>query len=314
MPGKTSSNGRRARGVEKHHGWPRGKSSEGRYKTPGAEVARNRATRSRRAQTAERVRNPESGWRRRGKPTQCNDRLGSKRRRGPNPKGGVVQLPTPRVLHLCAPSIRSLRWPDSNEARRWEAAFGTTARQSRCFGGASREHEPESTPADELDLGRPHPRGIFVAGVPISVGPTASRTHRTPGLGLGCGEAPGDVESPRLRRHRRLRASPEEAFGRRPGRHNVTSGGSLANRRKPSRQIGRKLRFPADDRGQRHQEQPGSAVQRARPRGKPRATEARPRTFGRGAQQPGAQSDTQSCSKTLPRIVIEQIGCSGRGD
>jgi hypothetical protein len=55
-----------------------------------ADVARNKATRPGRDQTAERVRNPESGRYRRGKPVQ---RLpGFKRRKEPNPMGDVAEL------------------------------------------------------------------------------------------------------------------------------------------------------------------------------------------------------------------------------
>ena len=78
-------------------------------------MARNKATRPGRDQAAERVRNSESGRCRRGKPTQRSP--GFKRRRGPNPKGGVVQSPL-RVLHQRSTSVK--RW--------WEAAFDGKAR------------------------------------------------------------------------------------------------------------------------------------------------------------------------------------------
>jgi hypothetical protein len=59
-----------------------------------ADVARNKATRPGRDQTAERVRNPESGRYRRGKPVQRSPRL--KRRKEPNPMGDVADTPAPR--------------------------------------------------------------------------------------------------------------------------------------------------------------------------------------------------------------------------
>jgi hypothetical protein len=56
-----------------------------------ADVARNKATRPGRDETAERVRNPESGRYRRGKPVQRSPQL--KRRKEPNPMGEVADVP-----------------------------------------------------------------------------------------------------------------------------------------------------------------------------------------------------------------------------
>jgi hypothetical protein len=71
-------------------------------------------------------------------------------------------------------------------------------------GGSSRANGPEQAPLrrglrrariSRAPRGRARPRsgsserGIFGAAVPASVGATASRTHRIPGLGSGCGEA-----------------------------------------------------------------------------------------------------------------------------
>jgi hypothetical protein len=75
-----------------------------------ADVARNKATRPGRAQTAERVRNSESGWCRRGKPTQRSP--GFIRRKESNPMGDVVELP------LRVSCQRPLRWPAGSSPQR----------------------------------------------------------------------------------------------------------------------------------------------------------------------------------------------------
>jgi hypothetical protein len=82
-----------------------------------ADVARNKATRLRRAQTAEGVRNPESGRCRRGKPAQRSP--GFIRRKEPNPMGDVVGFPL-RVSRLRTTSV----------GRGWEASFGRASRVS----------------------------------------------------------------------------------------------------------------------------------------------------------------------------------------
>jgi hypothetical protein len=63
-----------------------------------AGVARNKATRSRWEETVERVRNPEDGRRRLGKPTRYDHRC-LPRRKETNPMGGVIVFPL-RVLRL----------------------------------------------------------------------------------------------------------------------------------------------------------------------------------------------------------------------
>jgi hypothetical protein len=132
-----SWNGKRATGVERRHGWLSGKSSGGHHQTLRADVARNKATRSRRAETAERVRNPESGRCQGGKLAQRSP--GLKRRKGPDPMGGVVEIPTLRVLHHRTTSV----------IRRWEAPFGRTAREPNRFGVLTYNPAPR-----ELSRGR----------------------------------------------------------------------------------------------------------------------------------------------------------------
>jgi hypothetical protein len=138
---RASRNGKRAKGAERRHGWPSGESSGGRYQTPWADVARNKATRSRRAQTAERVKNPESGRCRRGKPTQRSPGLDTPK--GTEPHGRSRPYPTLRVLHP----------RNASAERRWEAAFGRTARNTHGFGRARSEPETREYPG-----GRARPR------------------------------------------------------------------------------------------------------------------------------------------------------------
>jgi hypothetical protein len=140
-------------------------------------VARNKATRSRRAQTAERVRNPESGRCRGGKSAQRSP--GLKRRKGPNPMGGVVEFPTLRVLHLRTTSV----------ARWWEAPFGRTAREPNRFGVLTRNPFPESSLAGVHSFGREHPGGILRRG-DVGFGQDQRvEDAPLPGFGQGEGEA-----------------------------------------------------------------------------------------------------------------------------
>jgi hypothetical protein len=111
-----------------------------------ADVARNKATRPRRAQTAERVRNSESGWCRLGKPTQRSP--GFIRRKDPNLMGGVVVFPL-RVLHPRSISV----------ALGWEASSGRTAREPAHFGALTRSTKPGGTLADVHSFGRVLPTG-----------------------------------------------------------------------------------------------------------------------------------------------------------
>jgi hypothetical protein len=90
-----------------------------------ADVARNKATRPGRDQTAERVRNPESGRCRLGKPAQRSP--GFIRRKDPNPMGDVVAFPL-RVLRLRSTSV----------ARGREASLGRTVCVKARFGRPNR--------------------------------------------------------------------------------------------------------------------------------------------------------------------------------
>jgi hypothetical protein len=138
-------------------------------------VARNKATRSRRAQTAARVRNPESGRRRRGKPAQRSP--GLKRRRGPNPKGGVVDFPR-RVS--CTSRTTSV-------VGQWEAAFGSAEPIEPL-----RLLDRHTAPGAPRGASRLRPResnGSFAAENPTSVGRSAAKSHPLSNLGSGSGEA-----------------------------------------------------------------------------------------------------------------------------
>jgi hypothetical protein len=87
-PGSRSRhNGKRVAGIERCHGWLSGESSEDRG-ILRADAARNKAVKLGRDQTAERVRNSESGWYWRGKPVHY-DRPGDSVERTENHTEGV---------------------------------------------------------------------------------------------------------------------------------------------------------------------------------------------------------------------------------
>jgi hypothetical protein len=143
---------------------------------PWADVARNKATRPGRAQTAERVRNSESGWCRRGKPVQRSP--GFIRRREPNSKGDVVVFP-----------LRVLRSRVASAARGWEASFGRMVAFLLISVSRTASVNPKEPLRAPTVSAVCFQQGSFVAATSASAVVDASRKHPVSRFGSSPGEA-----------------------------------------------------------------------------------------------------------------------------